>query len=222
MAQQRATVPQLVIVSQPVVATLTIDSVDAAVPTARALLAGGVTSIELTLRTEAAVDAIRAIKAQVGEMIVGAGTVVFSEQVAAVVAAGADFAVSPGCNAAVIEAAIAAGLPFAPGIATPSDIELALSFGLRVLKFYPAEPMGGISYLTAMAAPYRHLGLLFMPLGGVNAENMRAYLESPLIPTIGGSWIAKPQHIASGDWSGISARATEAVEIARAVEKDSR
>lgn len=210
---------QSVIVKNPVVAVLIIDDARDAVPVAEALVAGGVKSIELTLRTDAAVDAVAAIKKGVSEITVGVGTVIFPEQVRSIVDAGADFAVAPGFSRGVVEAALTLGLPFAPGIATPSDIEAAVPFGFRVLKFYPAEAMGGLSYLTAMSAPYRHLGLSFVPLGGVNTGNLREYLASPLIAAVGGSWIAKRELIKAQDWETIRDNAAEATALAASAEE---
>jgi 2-dehydro-3-deoxyphosphogluconate aldolase/(4S)-4-hydroxy-2-oxoglutarate aldolase len=133
-----------------VIAVLIVDQAQDAIPLAQALLAGGIDAMELTLRTPAALDALRRIKAEVPKMLVGAGTVLTPEQVSEVAAAGADFAVSPGMNPRVVLAARELGLPFAPGIATPSDIEQAIECGCKLLKFFPAEPLGGLSYLKAI------------------------------------------------------------------------
>ena len=154
-----------------VMAVLMIDDASNAVPLARALLDGGVTAMELTLRTPVALEALRSIRAEVPEMIAGAGTVLTPQQVHEVQDAGAAFAVAPGVNRRVIREASAAGLPFAPGICTPTDIEMALDEGCRLLKFFPAGPQGGLPYLTSIAAPYQHLGVRFVPLGGISASN---------------------------------------------------
>jgi len=199
-----------------VVAVLTVERAEDAVPLGRALLAGGVQAMELTLRTPAAVDALRAVVAQVPEMLAGVGTVLTPAQVADVHAAGAAFAVAPGTNPTVLQAAKELGLPFAPGVATPSEIEQALELGCRILKFFPAEPIGGLPYLKSMATPYAHLGIRFMPLGGVNATNMVDYMRSPLVLGVGGSWIAKKDTIAARDWDAITATAREATETAKA------
>jgi 2-dehydro-3-deoxyphosphogluconate aldolase / (4S)-4-hydroxy-2-oxoglutarate aldolase len=209
---------QSVIVGNPVVAVLIIDDARDAVPVAEALVAGGVKSIELALRTDAAMEALRAIKKGVPEMTVGAGTVIFPEQVRRVVDAGADFAVAPGFSRPVVEAALTLGLPFAPGTATPSDIEAAVPLGFRVLKFYPAEPMGGLGYLTSMSGPYRYLGLSFVPLGGINTGNIQDYLRSPLIAAVGGSWIAKREIIQAKDWKTIQRNAEEAMALTAEVQ----
>lgn len=193
-----------------IVAVLVIDRAEDAAPLAHALLAGGINVMELTLRTPAALDALRRIKADVPEMLAGAGTVLTPKQVGEVKAAGADFAVSPGVNPRVLAAASEAGIPFAPGVATPSDIEQALEADCRMLKFFPAEPSGGLPYLKAIAAPYRHLGVSFMPLGGLNEKNMAAYLTDPLIAAIGGSWLAPRDAVREGRWNEITALAQAA------------
>ncbi|MCB0843344.1 MAG: bifunctional 4-hydroxy-2-oxoglutarate aldolase/2-dehydro-3-deoxy-phosphogluconate aldolase, partial [Bacteroidetes bacterium] len=147
-----------------IIAVLIVDEVKHALPVAEALLAGGVNAIELTLRTDAAMDAARLIKKELPEIMLGFGTVLTRDQVKAVVDLGADFAVSPGCNPKIVKEAYQQGLPFAPGIMTPSDIEIAVELGCRVLKFFPAETSGGIKHLQSMAAPYQYLGLQFIPL----------------------------------------------------------
>jgi 2-dehydro-3-deoxyphosphogluconate aldolase/(4S)-4-hydroxy-2-oxoglutarate aldolase len=194
-----------------VIAVLTLDDARLAVPLARALVAGGITAMELTLRTPAALEALRAIVAEVPELLAGAGTVLTPQQVGAVRAAGAAFAVAPGTNARVIEAAREEGLFFMPGVATPSDIELAVECDCRALKFFPAEPCGGLAYLKNMAAPYAHLGLRFVPLGGITTANVRGYLQDPLILAVGGSWLAPRERIAAEDWPAITQTAQEAV-----------
>lgn len=193
-----------------VVAVLVIDDAKDAVPLARALLAGGVTVMELTLRTDAALDALKAIKQEVPEMLAGIGTILTTAQVDAVVAAGAAFGVAPGFNRRIVEAAKAHGLSFAPGICTPSDIEGALELGCKLLKYFPAETSGGLKHLENMAAPYQHLGLRYIPLGGLTAKNMTDYLATPLVPAIGGSWLAKRDTIKAGAWDQITAAAREA------------
>ena len=167
--------------------------------------------MELTLRTPAALDALRAIAAEVPELLAGAGTVLTPGQVRDVVAAGAAFGVAPGTNPKVIAAARQEGLFFMPGVATPSDIEVAVEHDCRALKFFPAEACGGLAYLKNMAAPYAHLGLRFVPLGGISTGNVRGYLQDELILAVGGSWIAPRERIAAGDWSAITQTAREAM-----------
>ena len=189
------------------------------VPLAKALIQGGVDVMELTLRTDAALGALKEIRAHVPEMLAGVGTVLTPAQVAAVKAAGAEFAVSPGINPRVVNAAVESGIPFGPGVATPTDIENALECGCTLLKFFPAEPSGGLAFLKAMAAPYLHLGVQFIPLGGVNEKNMATYLADPLIAAIGGSWLAPRELIREGRWAEITQLAKSAVEIIKSTRK---
>lgn len=197
-----------------VVAVLVVDDANDAVPLARALLSGGVDVMELTLRTPAALEALRAIRREVPEMTAGIGTVLTVEQLHAAREAGAAFGVSPGCNPRLLAAARQAGFSFGPGIATPSDIEAALEHGARLLKFFPAEQLGGLSYLRAVAAPYAHLGLRYIPLGGLTAANAEIYLADPLVAAIGGSWIAPREAIKARDWKAIESNARAACRLA--------
>lgn len=200
-----------------IVAVLVIDHEEHAVPLAHALLNGGVHVMELTLRTPAALHALRRIKAEVPDMMAGVGTILTPIQVNQVVDEGAAFGVSPGLNPRVLQAARTAGLSFAPGITTPSDIEQALEFDCQVLKFFPAEPSGGLSYLKAITAPYAHLGIKFIPLGGITAKNMGSYLADPSISALGGSWLAPRDLINKGDWNAITTLCQEAVQTIRTV-----
>lgn len=193
-----------------IIAVLVIDEVENAVPLAEALLAGGVNVMELTLRTPAAIAALSEIKSNVPAMTAGIGTILTPEQVEQVKRAGAEFGVAPGMNPRVVAKAKEVGLPFAPGICTPSDIEAALECGCRTLKFFPAESSGGLEHLKSMAAPYLHLGLEFIPLGGLNQDNLCSYLAEPTIVAVGGSWLAKREAIKAKDWSGITAAAAAA------------
>ncbi|VGO11985.1 KHG/KDPG aldolase [Pontiella desulfatans] len=196
-----------------VVAGFAVDQVEHAVPTAEALLAAGIDAIELTLRTDVALDAVKAIADGLPDILLGVGTILTPEQLVQVKEAGAHFGVSPGMNPRVVQAAVEHGLPFAPGICTPSDLEAAIELGCRFVKFFPAEASGGVNYLKSMAAPYRHLGIQYFPLGGLNAGNMKDYLELDNVPTIGGSWIVEKGLVESGDWNGLSARAAEVREM---------
>jgi len=195
-----------------VVAVLMIDRVDDAVPVAEALLRGGVDAMELTLRTDAALPALELITGSVPEMLAGIGTIIKKEQVNQAKDSGAAFGVSPGTNIDIIKAAQDAGLPFAPGIMTPSDIERALPFGCEILKFFPAGSSGGIKHLKNIAAPYAHLGLKYVPLGGINQGNMKDYLKEDIIAAVGGSWIASRDLIDSGQWDQITSNASSAVQ----------
>jgi len=196
-----------------VVAGFSVENVEDAVPIAEALLAGGIDSVELTLRTDAGMDAVRAIHENVPDIFLGVGTILRPDQAIAVKEAGADFGVSPGMNPKVIQSAQVVGLPFAPGIVTPTDLEAAIELGCRLVKFFPAESSGGLSYLRSMAAPYKHLGIRYFPLGGVNADNMANYLDDENISAVGGSWIVKSELVKNGDWAGITKRAAEVRRI---------
>lgn len=191
-----------------VVAGFSIDNVAHAVPVAEALLSGGIHAIELTLRTPVAMEALRAICQEVPEMLVGVGTILTAEMAAEVKAAGADFGVAPGMNLRVVSEASAIGLPFAPGIATPSELENAIAHDCRFVKIFPAEPLGGVGYLRSMAAPYKHLGIEYFPLGGLNTENMLEYLNEANVPAIGGSWIVQESLVENEQWANIAERAS--------------
>ncbi len=198
-----------------VIAVLIVDDPRRAVKLARALLAGGVEIMELTLRTPAAVECLRAITAEVAEMIAGAGTVIFPNQVDQVVDAGAVFGVAPGTNPAIIRRAIELGLPFAPGVVTPTDIDIAVQCGCRELKFFPAEQSGGLPMLSAIKAPYAHLGLKYIPLGGITTGNLSSYLADPDVLAVGGSWLGPKTLIESERWGEITAAAIEVSLLVR-------
>lgn len=198
--------------SRKLVAVCTIENLKDAVPTAEALSKGGITAIELTLRTAAGLDAIKAIRKALPDVFVGAGTVLTPEQAVQAKEADALFGVAPGTNARVIQKANEIGLPFGPGIFTPSDIEVSLENGCKMLKYFPAASCG-IKHLKTIAAPYKHLGIKFLPLGGVNAANLAEMLSDPLIAAVGGSWLAKPELISAGKFDEIFALAKQAGEI---------
>jgi 2-dehydro-3-deoxyphosphogluconate aldolase/(4S)-4-hydroxy-2-oxoglutarate aldolase len=200
-----------------VIAVVIIDDAEDASLLARALLDGGISAIELTLRTPAAFESLRRIREQFPEIVIGLGTVLTTEQLNKAVNAGAAFAVAPGFNPNIVRAAKSAGLPFAPGIVTPSDIEGAAEAGCNLLKFFPAEPSGGIAYLSSMSAPYAHLGLEYIPLGGLDEGNFTRYLALKNVPAVGGSWIAPRDLIQKKDWSTITANAQRAAEKIRAL-----
>lgn len=200
-----------------IIAVIIIEELRHALPLANSLLEGGINTIELTLRTPVALQAAQLIKKEFPDINLGMGTVLFIDQVQLVVDAGADFAVSPGCTPKIITQAMDKGLPFAPGVMTPTDIESAISLGCETLKFFPAETTGGLKHLKSMAAPYRHLGLKFIPLGGVNINNAAVYLESDLISAIGGSWVAKKELIKEEKWDTITQNAKEIKSLIRAI-----
>ena len=173
-------------------------------------------SSDLTFRTKAAPDCIRAIRQSFPAVTVGAGTLLTGEQVRQAQQAGAQFGVAPGVNATVVRAAIEAGLPFYPGVMTPSDVELGLSLGCMLQKFFPADVAGGVKMLKALAGPYGHTGVKFIPLGGINAGNAAEFLALPNVAAIGGSWIAEKKLVAGKDWKAITENARAAVALAGA------
>jgi 2-dehydro-3-deoxyphosphogluconate aldolase/(4S)-4-hydroxy-2-oxoglutarate aldolase len=196
-----------------ILAVLILEDADDAVPLANALFEGGIRAMELTLRTPAALEALRRIRAEVPEMIAGAGTLLRPDQVDAAQAAGAAFGVAPGCNPRVLEHALGCSLPFAPGVCTPTDIELALESNARLLKFFPAEPCGGLAYLRTVAAPFAHLGVKFIPLGGIGPANAEAYLREPSVLALGGSWLAPRELVQQRDWATIRSNARAAADL---------
>jgi 2-dehydro-3-deoxyphosphogluconate aldolase/(4S)-4-hydroxy-2-oxoglutarate aldolase len=218
---QRAMTPEIIrrIDNAGIIAVLIVDELKHAVPLAKALLKGGIDSIELTLRTPVAIDAAKAIKREVPEINLGFGTVLTVDQVKAIADVGADFAVAPGCNPKIIAEAYELGLSFAPGIMTPTDIEIAIEQGCRILKYFPAETSGGMNHLENMVAPYQYLGLKFIPLGGCSMDNARSYLESSLITAIGGSWVAKRPLIQAENWDAITANAKEIRDLILEIRK---
>lgn len=198
----------------PIVAVVVIEDASHAVPLARALHRGGVTAVEVTMRTNAALDSLSAIARDVPEVILGAGTLLNPAHCAEVTRRGAVFGVAPGLNPDILRAAQEAGLPFAPGVATPTDIECALHHGCRVLKLFPATALGGPEYLKAIAAPYQHLGVQFMPTGGVSLDSLEQWLVNPHVLAVGGTWLARGNDIAAQRWGEIEERARQAVSSA--------
>ncbi|MEY4484464.1 MAG: bifunctional 4-hydroxy-2-oxoglutarate aldolase/2-dehydro-3-deoxy-phosphogluconate aldolase [Verrucomicrobiota bacterium] len=200
-----------------VIATLMIDDANDAVPLARALSDGGVHCIELTLRTRAALEALRRIREEMPQVTIGVGTILTPQLVHDSVNAGAAFGVAPGMNPRVVAEARQAGLPFAPGVCTPSDIEHALEAGCTLMKFFPCEPCGGLPYLRSINAPFAHLNVQFIPLGGIDLSNAERYLKEPFIPAIGGSWIATRELVQQRNWTAITKNAQQAMELVNRV-----
>jgi 2-dehydro-3-deoxyphosphogluconate aldolase/(4S)-4-hydroxy-2-oxoglutarate aldolase len=186
-----------------VVPVVTVDSVEAALPLADALVAGGLPIAEITFRTPAAADVLRRLCGERPQLLVGAGTVTHPDQVWAAKECGAAFAVAPGLNLKVVRAAQDAGLPFSPGVMTPTEIETALDAGVRVMKFFPAGAAGGVKMLASLAAPYAHLGVRFIPTGGVSLENVQEYLQAKSVLAVGGTWLATQADVAAGRWENI-------------------
>lgn len=204
---------QEILLAERIIAVVVINKEEEIAPTIDSLMEGGIRVLELALRNDYSLEAARIIKDQYPELVVGAGTVLNPEQVPLLIKLGLPFGVAPGLNRRVIEAAQKGGFPFFPGVATPSDVEEALEYGIRLLKFFPAEANGGLAYLKSMNGPYAHLGLKYIPLGGVSQENLETYLREPFVGAIGGSWIASPRLIEEKNWGKIRKQAKAAVAV---------
>jgi len=207
------------ILTQPVMPVLAIDDPKSAVPLACALMAGGLNTLEVTFRTQAAAESIRRIRAEVPGMHVGAGTLVTRDQAAAALNCGVEFGLAPGLDPQIIGQFENHGVPFMPGVMTPSDIQRGIELGCFCQKFFPAETSGGVAQLKAMAAPFKSFNLRFCPTGGVSLANMNTYLALPDVFVVGGSWLATPQQIAAGEWNRITeqvrASLAKAAELSR-------
>lgn len=195
----------------PVIPVITIDDAARAVPLARALVAGGLRVIEITLRTQAGFDAARAIISEVPEAMVGIGTVLTPADYDRAAKLGAAFAISPGMSIELLDAANAGALPFAPGIQTPSDLIACVTRGYELVKFFPAVPAGGLAALDALAGPFPNVR--FCPTGGINARNAAQWLSHKKVVAIGGSWVAPAADIKAGAWVAIEQRAREATTL---------
>ncbi len=198
-----------------IVPVVVLDDAKDAVPLGNALCEGGLPCAEVTFRTAAAYETIKAMRSSFPDMLVGAGTVLTTEQVDRALDAGASFIVSPGLNPRVVAHCLEVGVPIVPGTQTPSEMEQALEFGLEVVKFFPAEPAGGLKMIKAVAAPYTTLK--FMPTGGINAQNVRDYLAYDRILACGGSWMVKKDLISAGKFDEIRAMTAEAAAIVKEV-----
>ena len=194
-----------------VVPVVVLEDAEQAVPTAKALLKGGINAMEITFRTSAAKASIEKVAREVPEMIVGAGTVVNVQQVHDAVEAGAKFLVSPGSDAEVIAEAIKLGVPITPGVVTPSEIMIGLKLGLKVFKFFPAENYGGLKTIKALSGPFPQIKIL--PTGGINQNNAAEYFKNPKILAVGGSWMCTKDMIASGDFDGIAEKSAAATAL---------
>ncbi len=207
----RTAILEPILAAAPVVPVLTVVDVRIAVPLARALVKGGLPAIEITLRTDAALDAVRAVAAEVEGAFAGVGTVVDAAQLRQAEAAGAVFAVSPGATSRLLDAAADSAVPLLPGAATASEAMTLFERGHEIVKFFPAEPAGGVAYLRALAAPLP--GLRFCPTGGVSAKNAPDYLKLENVICVGGSWVAPGEAIVAGDWRGIEDLARQAAAL---------
>jgi 2-dehydro-3-deoxyphosphogluconate aldolase/(4S)-4-hydroxy-2-oxoglutarate aldolase len=197
----------------PVIPVITIDEAKAAVPLARALVAGGLRVIEITLRTAAAVDAARAIIAEVPEALVGIGTVLTAKDLDQAAALRAAFAISPGQSAELLDAAATSDLPFAPGIQTASDLIACVTRGFDLVKFFPAMPGGGLPALSALAGPFPQVR--YCPTGGISEANVAQWLAHPKVLAVGGSWVAPGSDVKAGNWGVIESRARAAAGLPR-------
>jgi 2-dehydro-3-deoxyphosphogluconate aldolase/(4S)-4-hydroxy-2-oxoglutarate aldolase len=196
---------------QPVVPVLIVEDAKSAVPLARALVAGGLKAIEITMRTAAALDAVRAVAEEVEGAEVGAGTILNVAQWEAAVAAGSRFIVSPGTTQELLDVARGSDIPLLPGAATASEVMALREEGYKVLKFFPAEQAGGAAYLKALSSPLA--GTLFCPTGGISLKNANDYLSLPNVVCVGGSWVAPKELVAAGEWAGITRLAAEAAAL---------
>ena len=196
-----------------VVPVVVLDDAKDAEPLAKALTEGGLPCAEVTFRTAAAGEAIRIMKEKFPEMLIGAGTVLTTEQVDAATAAGAEFIVSPGFDPEIVDYCLEKNIPVFPGCITPSEVAQAVKRGLKVIKFFPAEQSGGIAMIKAMAAPY--VGIRFMPTGGISAKNLKEYLSCDKIVCCGGSWMVKGDLVKAGDFDRIRELTKEARELAK-------
>lgn len=200
-----------------VVPVVVLDDADDAAPLAEALIKGGLPCAEVTFRTEAAEESIRIMSEKYPEMLVGAGTVLTTEQVNRAVAAGAKFIVSPGFDPEIVDYCLEKKIPVFPGCISPSEVAQAVKRGLKVVKFFPAEQAGGLAMLKAMAAPYTMLK--FMPTGGINTKNLKEYLGFSKILCCGGSWMVKGDMIKNKEFDKITEMTKEAVELAAAARR---
>lgn len=198
-----------------VVPVVVLEDAAQAVPTAKALLAGGITAMEITFRTAAAKASIAKVAAEVPEITVGAGTVVNLEQLHDAVEAGAQFIVSPGSDAEVIAEANRLNVPITPGVVTPSEIMVGLKLGVKVFKFFPAESFGGLKTIKALSGPFPQIR--FIPTGGINQNNAADYFNNPKIVAVGGSWMVTKDMVAAGDFAGITEKSKAATDLFKAI-----
>jgi 2-dehydro-3-deoxyphosphogluconate aldolase / (4S)-4-hydroxy-2-oxoglutarate aldolase len=196
-----------------IIPVVSIPKLEDALPLAEALLEGGLPCAEITFRTAAAAEAVAGIRSRFPEIFLGAGTVLTIEQAETAISAGAEFIVSPGTNPAVVDHCLSRGVTIFPGVCTPTEIETALTKGVDTLKFFPAEPMGGVKFLQAICAPYRNVR--FIPTGGIDAENVGQYLALPQVVACGGSWMVKPELFEAGDFAKVRQKAREAAALVK-------
>lgn len=196
-----------------IIPVVSVPKLEDALPLAEALLEGGLPCAEITFRTEAAAEAIARIRSRFPEIFLGAGTVLTVEQAETAIRAGAEFIVAPGTNLTVVDHCLSKGVTIFPGVCTPTEIEMALSKGVDVVKFFPAEPMGGVEFLRAICAPYKNIR--FIPTGGIDTKNIGQYLALPQVVACGGSWMVKPELFETGDFSKVKQLSREAAALTR-------
>ena len=202
------------ILAKRIVPVVVLDYVESAEPLAEALLEGGLDIMEITFRTPAAEESIRRIAARFPEILLGAGTLLDKDQVRRAKDAGALFGLAPGLNPEIVRTARELGLQFSPGVMTPGEVEQALELGCKLLKFFPAEVAGGVAMLKALAGPYGHTGVKFIPTGGVTSGNLTEYLKLPVVAAIGGSWMVDKELVNNGKWAEITKLTREALKVA--------
>jgi len=201
------------LLQQRLICVAVIDKPDDAVPLAEALLAGGLNVMEVTFRTATAADSIARIRKGLPNVVIGAGTLLTAEQAQRATDAGAQFGVSPGLNEAVLATAAKNQMPFFPGVMTPTEVGRALDLGWKHLKFFPAEAAGGVAMVKALAGPFSHTGVKFVPTGGINAANLASYLAVPQVAALGGSWMAERKLVTEKAWGKITALTAEAMKM---------
>ena len=198
-----------------IVPVLVLNSVEEGLKIGEILVSEGLPAAEVTFRTAATESVIKAMAEKFPELYIGAGTILNVNDLKRAFAAGAQFAVAPGFNPTVVKAAVENNFAFAPGVCTPTEVEQAHELGCKFLKFFPAEAAGGISMLKSIIAPYKHLGVKFMPTGGVSEANAKDYLAIPEVSAVGGTWLGKSSDIAEGNWEGIRAKVRAAVAMVK-------
>ena len=196
-----------------VVPVVVLEKVEDAVPTAKAMAAGGVDTMEITFRTACAPECIKAVAENCPDVLVGAGTIVNLDQCKLAIEMGAKFIVSPGFSDEIVGYCVANGIPVAPGCVTPTEIMAALKHGLTMVKFFPANVYGGLNAMKNLAAPF--VGLKFLPTGGVNTANIKEYVDAPFVHAVGGSWVCPKAEIAAGNWDKITTLCREARQAAK-------
>jgi len=197
-----------------IVPAATVEQAEDAVRLADALLNGGLDVLEITFRTDAALEAIRRVARRFPQMLIGAGTLLTADQLRRAADAGAKFGVAPGLNEDMIRLAAGTGMVFIPGVATPTETDRGIAAGCRILKFFPAEALGGVKMLKAMAAPFAHTGVKFLPTGGIDASNAGSYLDLPFVAAVGGSWMVAAGLIKERNWAEVTRLTREALSCA--------